>query len=120
MERDKAIKYMHDLLRMLKQRGGSDLYITAGAAPAMKVHGKIGPVANQKLSPAHSQVLARSIMSDRQAGEFEANNECNFAISLPGVSRFRVNAYVQRSSVAMVPMASLSEGPYRRFAPKMC
>ncbi len=102
MERDNAIKYMHDLLRMLKQRGGSDLYITAGAAPAMKIHGHIGPVGNQKLTPAHSQVLARSIMNDRQAGEFEANNECNFAISLPGVSRFRVNTYVQRSSVAMV------------------
>jgi twitching motility protein PilU len=102
VERDKAIKYMHDLLRMLKQKDGSDLYITAGAAPAMKIHGQIRAVSNQKLSPAHTQVLARSIMNDRQAGEFEASNECNFAISLPGVSRYRVNTYVQRGSVAMV------------------
>ncbi|MEM7207982.1 MAG: PilT/PilU family type 4a pilus ATPase [Pseudomonadota bacterium] len=102
MDREKAIKYMHDMLRMLKTRDGSDLYITAGAAPAMKIHGKITPVTDQKLMPGHTQMLARSIMNDKQAAEFEASNECNFAISLPGVSRFRVNTYVQRSSVAMV------------------
>lgn len=102
MDRDKAIKFMHDLLRMLKAKGGSDLYIAAGAPPSMKIDGKMTQVSNQKLSPSHTQDLTRSIMNDKQVGEFEASNECNFAISLPGVSRFRVNAYVQRGSVGMV------------------
>jgi len=93
---------MHNMLRMLKSKDGSDLYITAGAPPSMKIHGKISPVTDQKLTPGHTQILVRSIMNDKQAAEFEATNECNFAISLPGVSRFRVNTYVQRSSVAMV------------------
>ena len=102
MDREKAIKYMHDMLRMLKTRDGSDLYIVTGAPPTMKIHGKVSPVTEQRLGPAHTQMLARSIMNDKQAAEFEATNECNFAISLPGVSRFRVNAYVQRGSVSLV------------------
>jgi len=111
MDREKAIKYMHDLLRMLKGREGSDLYIAAGAPPTMKVHGKLTQVSNQKLSPAHTQVLTRSIMNDKQAAEFEASNECNFAISLTGVSRFRINAYVQRGSTAMVVRTITDEIP---------
>ncbi|MDZ7748069.1 MAG: PilT/PilU family type 4a pilus ATPase [Halofilum sp. (in: g-proteobacteria)] len=111
MDREKAIKYMHDLLRMLKGREGSDLYIAAGAPPSMKIHGKVTQVSNQKLSPAHTQVLVRSIMNDKQAAEFEAHNECNFAISLPNVSRFRINAYVQRNSTAMVVRTITDEIP---------
>ncbi len=111
MDREKAIKYMHDLLRMLKGREGSDLYIAAGAPPSIKVHGKLGQVSSQKLSPAHTQMLVRSIMNDRQAAEFEAHNECNFAISLPGVSRFRINAYTQRGSTAMVVRTITDEIP---------
>jgi len=111
VDREKAIKYMHDLLRMLKGREGSDLYIAAGAPPSIKVHGKLFQVSNQKLSPAHTQVLVRSIMNDKQAAEFEAHNECNFAISLPGVSRFRINAYMQRGSTAMVVRTITDEIP---------
>lgn len=111
MDREKAIKYMHDLLRMLKGREGSDLYIAAGAPPSIKVHGKLGQVSSQKLSPAHTQMLVRSIMNDRQAAEFEEHNECNFAISLPGVSRFRINAYTQRGSTAMVVRTITDEIP---------
>ncbi len=102
MDREKAIKFMHDLLRMLQSKGGSDLYIAAGAPPSMKIDGKISQVSSQKLSPAHTLDLTRSIMNEKQLSEFEQSNECNFAISLPGISRFRVNAYVQRGSVAMV------------------
>lgn len=102
MDRDKAIKFMHDLLRMMKSKNGSDLYITAGAPPSMKIDGKLTPVAKQKLMPEHTQELTRAIMNDKQIAEFESTNECNFAISLPNVSRFRVNAFVQRSSVGMV------------------
>lgn len=102
MERDKAMKFMNDLLRMLHTKGGSDLYIAAGAPPSMKIDGKLTQVSSQKLSASHTMDLTRSIMNEKQLGEFEATNECNFAISLPGISRFRVNAYVQRGSVAMV------------------
>ena len=102
MDRDKAIRYMHDLLRMMVQKDGSDLFITAGAGPSMKVDGKMTPLSNQSLSPAHTQVLVHSIMNDRQMAEFDSSQECNFAISLPGVSRFRVNAFTQRGSVGVV------------------
>ncbi|MGD8498051.1 MAG: PilT/PilU family type 4a pilus ATPase [Chromatiales bacterium] len=102
MDRDKAIRFMHDLLRTMLSKDGSDLFITVGAPPSMKVDGKITPVTNQSLSQTHTQVLVRSIMNDRQAAEFERTMEVNFAISLSGVARFRVNAFTQRGSVGMV------------------
>ncbi len=102
MDRDKAIRFMHDLLRTLLSKDGSDLFITVGAPPAMKVDGKVVHITNQPLSSAHTQVLVRSIMNDRQAREFEQTQECNFAISLPGVSRFRASAYTQRGSPGIV------------------
>jgi twitching motility protein PilU len=102
MDRDKAMRFMHDLLRTLISKNGSDIFITVGAPPSMKIDGKMTPATNQPLSPAHTQVLVRSIMNDRQAGEFEKTQECNFAIALPGVSRFRVNAFNQRGSAGMV------------------
>ena len=111
MDRDKAIKFIHDLLRMMKSRGSSDLYITAGAPPSMKIDGKLTAVAKQKLTAEHTQELVRSIMNDKQLGEFEQTNECNFAIALAGVSRFRVNTFVQRGSVGMVIRILTSEIP---------
>src|SRR5690349_6198862 len=102
MEREQSLKFMHDLLRALIARKGSDLFITAGFPPAMKVDGKVTPVSQQSLSPIHTQELARSIMTDKQAAEFEATNECNFAISPTGIGRFRVNAFVQQGRVGLV------------------
>ena len=102
MERDQALKFMHDLLRLMSQKNGSDLFITANFPPAIKVDGKITPVSNQLLSPQHTADLARSIMNDRQAAEFEATKECNFAISPSGIGRFRVNALIQQGRVAVV------------------
>src|SRR5512139_2809216 len=102
MERDQAMKFMHDLLRLMVQKKGSDLFITAGFPPAIKIDGKITPVSNQILTPQHTAELARSIMNDRQAAEFEATKECNFAISPSGIGRFRVNAFVQQGNVGMV------------------
>src|SRR6186713_2123978 len=102
MEREQSLKFMHDLLRALIARRGSDLFITAGFPPAMKVDGKVSPVSQQSLSPVHSQELARSIMTDKQAAEFEATNECNFAISPSNIGRFRVNAFVQQGRVGLV------------------
>ena len=111
MDRDKAIRYMHDLLRMMVQKDGSDLFITAGAVPSIKVDGKMTPLSNQSLSPQHTQILVHSIMNDRQMAEFDANQECNFAISLPGVSRFRVNAFTQRGSAGVVLRVIRSDIP---------
>ena len=111
MDRDKAIRFMHDLLRTMLSKDGSDLFITSGAPPSMKVDGKMSPITNQPLSPSHTQVLVRSIMNDKQAAEFEEHLECNFAISLPGVARFRVNAFTQRGSAGMVLRVINSEIP---------
>ena len=80
----------------------SDLFITAGFPPAIKVDGKVTPVSNQTLTPAHSQELAMAIMNSKQAAEFESTKECNFAISPPDIGRFRVNAFVQQSRVGLV------------------
>jgi len=102
MDRNKAISFMHDLLRMMVSKDGSDLFITTGSPPAMKVDGKVTTVSKQKLSPNHTQMLTRSIMNDKQVSEFEEKQECNFSIALPGVARFRVNAFVQRGSSGMV------------------
>ena len=102
MERDQALKFMHDLLRLMSQKNGSDLFITANFPPAIKVDGKIMPVSNQVLAPTHTAELARAIMNDRQAAEFESTKECNFAISPSGIGRFRVNALIQQGRVAVV------------------
>ncbi|PKO57157.1 MAG: type IV pili twitching motility protein PilT, partial [Betaproteobacteria bacterium HGW-Betaproteobacteria-19] len=102
MERDQALKFMHDLLRLMLQKNGSDLFINSGFPPAIKIDGRIVPQSNQALSPAHTAELARAIMNDRQAAEFEATKECNFAISPAGIGRFRANAYIQQGRVGLV------------------
>ncbi len=102
MERDQASKFIHDLLRSLVQRGGSDLFLTADFPPAMKIDGEVHRVSAQSLSAQHTQALARSLMGERQAAEFERSKECNFAIAPSGIGRFRVNAFVQQGRVGMV------------------
>jgi len=102
MERDQASKFINDLLKLMISRGGSDMFITADFPPAMKVDGKLTKVSPQPLGPGHTLALARSIMNDRQAAEFERTKECNFAISPASVGRFRVNAFVQQGKVGMV------------------
>jgi twitching motility protein PilU len=102
MEREQATKFMYDLLKLMLSKRGSDLFITAGFPPAIKVDGKMTPVSNQPLTPTHTAELARSIMNDRQAADFEAHKECNFAINPSGVGRFRVNAFVQQGNIGIV------------------
>ena len=102
MERDQASKFINDLLRLMVQRNGSDLFITADFPPAIKIDGKVTKVSSQPLSPNHSMSLARAIMSDKQVAEFEKTKECNFAISPAGIGRFRVNAFMQQGSVGLV------------------
>ncbi|MFN9390411.1 MAG: PilT/PilU family type 4a pilus ATPase, partial [Betaproteobacteria bacterium] len=102
MENDQAQKFINDLLRAMVAKKASDLFITAGFPPAFKLDGKMTPVSNQSLTPVHTAALARSLMNDKQAAEFERTKECNFAINPPGVGRFRVNAFVQQQRVGLV------------------
>jgi len=102
MERDQATELIHNLLRGMISKKASDLFITAGFPPAFKIDGKMTPVSNQALTPLHTQELARGIMNDKQAAEFESTHECNFAISPPGIGRFRVNVFMQQQRVGMV------------------
>src|SRR5688500_10452950 len=102
MEREQATKFIYDLLRALVARKGSDLFLTAGFPPAMKVDSKMTPVSQQALSQQHTAMLVRSIMNDKQAAEFESTKECNFAINPAGIGRFRVNCFVQMGCVGLV------------------
>jgi twitching motility protein PilU len=102
MERDQASKFVNDLLRLLVTRTGSDLFLTAEFPPAIKVDGKITKVSPQPLSGQHTLQLARAVMNDKQAAEFEKTKECNFAISPQGIGRFRVNAFLQQGHVGLV------------------
>ncbi len=102
MERDQASIFISQLLRMMVSRGGSDLFLTAEFPPAIKVDGKVTKVSPEPLSSHHTMALARSIMNERQAAEFERTKECNFAISPQGIGRFRVNAFMQQGHVGLV------------------
>jgi twitching motility protein PilU len=102
MERDQASKFMFDLLRLMTSKGGSDLFITAGFPPAIKIDGKVTPVSSQALTASHTADLARAIMNDKQTAGFELTKEANFAISPGDLGRFRVSAFVQMSCVGMV------------------
>jgi twitching motility protein PilU len=102
MERDQATELVHNLLRGMISRKASDLFITTGFPPAFKIDGKLTPVSSQVLTAQHTQELARSLMNDRQASEFEVSHECNFAISPQGIGRFRVNVFMQQQRVGMV------------------
>jgi twitching motility protein PilU len=102
MDQGQAEKFVFDLLRMMLAKNASDLFITSGFPPALKVDGKVTPVTNQSLTNQQCKEIARSIMNDKQAAEFDASKECNFAIGLPNVARFRVNAFIQRGSTGLV------------------
>ncbi|BEV08629.1 PilT/PilU family type 4a pilus ATPase [Methylophilus sp. DW102] len=95
-------KFINDLLKLMVTRKASDLFITAGFPPAMKIDGKLTPITSQTLSTQQTAEIARTVMNDKQAQEFKETMECNFAISMPSVGRFRVNAFVQRSAVGLV------------------
>jgi twitching motility protein PilU len=102
MDRDQAMKFVHELLKGMVAKKASDLFVTAGFPPAFKMDGKMTPVSNQSLTPQHTAELARAVMNDKQAAEFERTKECNFAINPAGIGRFRVNAFMQQQRVGMV------------------
>ena len=102
MDREQAIRLMQDLLRRMVDRKGSDLFITAGFPPAIKIDGEVRPQTDKVLAPEQSAVLVRSIMNDRQTREFDSTKEANFAIAPPGIGRFRVSAFVQQGHTGCV------------------
>jgi len=102
MDREQSIRLMQDLLRRMVDRKGSDLFITAGFPPAIKIDGEVRPQTDKVLAPEQSAVLVRSIMNDRQTREFDATKEANFAIAPPGIGRFRVSAFVQQGHTGCV------------------
>ncbi|MGH8480484.1 MAG: PilT/PilU family type 4a pilus ATPase [Gammaproteobacteria bacterium] len=111
MERDQAIKFMRDLLKVLVDKKGSDLFITVDFPPAVKVDGKIAPVSKTRLSAENTKALTYAVMNDRQIKEFEATKECNFAIAPAGIGRFRCNAFVRMSYTGMVLRVIETEVP---------
>ena len=90
------------LLRLMVEKGGSDLFITTGVAPSMKINGKIMPVTKTALSPEMAREMVLGVMNEQQRRDFAQHLECNFAISARGVGRFRVSAFYQRNLVGMV------------------
>jgi twitching motility protein PilU len=106
-----AKSYITKLLTAMSQAGGSDLFVSKDFPPAMKLQGTMQPLTNQKLSGEVARELAYALMNPRQREEFAKELECNFAISVPGVSRFRVNVFVQQQHVGMVVRTIANEIP---------
>lgn len=102
MDRDKAFRFVYDLVEMLLRKNGSDLFFTAGSAPGFKVDGVIHRVGSKKLTPAQTSIITHSLMNDRQQRIFEDTRELNFALNYPDIARFRVSAFMQRNSCGLV------------------
>jgi twitching motility protein PilU len=108
---EQAKSYIVKLLTAMSAAGGSDLFISKDFPPSMKLQGTMKPLVNQKLSAEVARELALALMNERQRGEFERDLEANFAISIPGVSRFRVNVFVQQQNVGMVVRTIVNDIP---------
>jgi len=108
---DQARSYIVKLLTAMSQAGGSDLFVSKDFPPSMKLQGNMKPMTNQKLTGEVTRALAHALMNDKQREEFARDLECNFAISLPGVSRFRVNVFVQQQNAGMVIRTITNEIP---------
>lgn len=102
MERNEAMSFILKLLKIMLEKDGSDLFITTGFPPAMKIKGVMTPLSDHPLSANDAQALTQCVMNDKQLKEFEETKECNFAIAPPGLCRFRANAYVQQGSQGLV------------------
>ena len=108
MERDQATKLVHGLLKKMVDKNGSDLFITTGFPPAIKIDGEIHRAAEQPLTGDESAIIVRSIMNDRQAADFEASKECNFAISPSGIGRFRVALFFAQAHPEVLGVARVA------------
>ena len=111
MEREQAVRLTQNLLRKMVERDGSDLFITAGFPPAIKVDGTIHKATDTPLSPDQAAMMVRAIMNDKQMKEFDATKECNFAIAPQGIGRFRVSAFIQQGMIGAVLRTITTEIP---------
>jgi twitching motility protein PilU len=111
MDITRAQSLMHQLLGLMKEKGGSDLFITAGFAPAIKFSGKLTPVSKTILSAEESAALVHSLMNASQLAEFQSTHECNFAVSPQAIGRFRVSAFMQQAKAGMVVRTITTEIP---------
>ncbi len=111
MEREQAVRLTQNLLRKMVEREGSDLFLTAGFPPAIKVDGTIHKATDTPLNPDQAAMMVRSIMNDKQIKEFDATKECNFAIAPQGIGRFRVSAFIQQGMVGAVLRTITTEIP---------
>jgi len=111
MERDQAIKFMRDLLKLMVEKKGSDLFITVGFPPAIKAHGKLSPVSKTALTAENTKAMTYAVMNDKQLKEYEATKECNFAVAPTGIGRFRANAFIQQGYCGMVLRTIETEVP---------
>jgi twitching motility protein PilU len=111
LSEEQAKAYIHKLLTAMSKAGGSDLFVSKDFPPAMKSQGTLQPLTNQKLTGEVTRELANALMNEKQRGEFTRDLECNFAISLPGVARFRVNVFMQQQNVGMVIRTIANEIP---------
>ena len=111
MELSRAQSLMHQLLGLMKEKGGSDLFITAGFAPAIKFSGKLTPVSKTILSAEESAALVHALMNESQVAEFQSTHECNFAVSPQDIGRFRVSAFMQQAKAGMVVRTITTEIP---------
>jgi twitching motility protein PilU len=104
-------KFVVELLKTMLEKDASDLFITVGAPPGLKMHGELSLFNSKPIGREQAVEILRSVMNDKQWGEFEKSNECNFALSLDGIGRFRVNCFVQRGSVGLVARHIVTEVP---------
>jgi len=111
MDATQALANVHQLLALMRAKGASDLFITAGFAPAIKLDGRMTPVTPQALTAEDSRALVQSAMNERQRAEFEITQECNYAISVEGIGRFRVSAFIQQGKAGMVVRTITTEIP---------
>jgi twitching motility protein PilU len=102
MDRGEATRLVHGLLKAMVAKKASDLFLNAGFPPAIKLDGALTPVSERMLEAEHTVLLARALMNDRQIAEFERTKECNFAVDLAKIGRFRANVYMQRGQVGVV------------------
>jgi twitching motility protein PilU len=111
MEREQAVKFMQDLLKLMIDKKGSDLFITCDFPPAMKIQGKMTPVSKTALTADNCKAMVYAVMNDRQLKEYEATKECNFAVAPAGIGRFRANAFIQQGFCGLVMRVIKTEVP---------
>lgn len=108
---ESAFQFMTEMLAGLIKKRGSDLFVTVGFPPAMKVDGEVLQVAADGLSEQHTQMLVNSVMNDKQKADYERDRECNFALVIPAVGRFRINVFTQQGMTGMVARTIPAEVP---------